>query len=224
MSENVANALATYKVVIFDWDGTLMNSVDRIVSSMQAAAVHVGLTVPSNDAVKQIIGLSLPTALDVLFTDLSQTQIDAMIAQYKFQYMEGNDTPASLFEGAISLLESLKVQNRVLAVATGKGREGLDRVLETTQTKTFFTTTRCAGEMPSKPDPTMINSILAELNIEAKDAVMIGDTSHDLKMAQAAGVDSIGVSFGVHNESVLAQFHPKAIVHSITELQVLLTA
>jgi len=210
--------LSNYKLVIFDWDGTLMDSVERIVSSMQSAAKTVGLVVPSNEAVQNIIGLSLPIALEILFEDISDSQSEAMIVQYKYQYLEGDNTPTPLFTGAIELLDGLKQQKTLMAVATGKGREGLNRVISVTNTRHYFQTTRCAGEMPSKPDPTMINTILTELNIDANEAVMIGDTSHDLKMAQAAGIDSIGVTFGVHDEAVLAKFKPKAIVSSLAQL------
>ena len=214
--------MQNYKLVVFDWDGTLMDSVDRIVFSMQAAAQTVGLIIPSDNAVKQIIGLSLPTALKELFVSISPTQIETMLVQYKYQYSEGNTTPTPLFEHAVNLLTQLRQKNKLLAVATGKGREGLDRVLHMSETSHFFHTTRCAGEMRSKPDPQMLESILTELEIEPHEAIMVGDTSHDLKMAQNAGVDSIGVTFGVHNKQVLEQYNPKAVVDSLAQLQQLL--
>jgi phosphoglycolate phosphatase len=211
-----------YKLVIFDWDGTLMDSVDRIVSSMQSAAKTVGLDVPSNDDVKQIIGLSLTVALEKLFISITKEQIEAMVVQYKYQYLEGDNTPTPLFDNALSLLTELQQKSKILAVATGKGREGLNRVLQVSETSHFFHTTRCAGEMPSKPDPTMLNSILEELDISPDEAIMIGDTSHDLGMAQNAKIDSIGVTFGVHDTQVLKQYEPKAIVHSLYELKSIL--
>jgi len=209
-----------YKLVIFDWDGTLMDSVERIVSSMQSAAKTVGLVIPSNDAAKQIIGLSLTTALKELFLDITEEQIQAMLVQYKYQYLEGDNTPTPLFDNAVSLLEELSNNNKLLAVATGKGREGLNRVLNVSDTASFFHTTRCAGEMPSKPNPEMLLSILTELEIAPQEAIMIGDTSHDLKMAQNAGIDSIGVTFGVHDRQVLEQYNPIAVVDSLAELKV----
>jgi len=211
-----------YKLVIFDWDGTLMDSVDRIVSSMQSAAKTVGLTIPSNEAAKQIIGLSIPEALKALFEGITDEQIEIMRLQYKYQYLEGDTTPTPLFDNATNLLIQLKQNNKLLAVATGKGRDGLNRVLEVSETSDFFNTTRCAGEMPSKPDPTMLLSILDELNLAPHEAIMIGDTSHDLKMAQNAGVDSIGVTFGVHDRDVLNRYKPKVVVDSLAELHQLL--
>ncbi len=208
-----------YKLVIFDWDGTLMDSVERIVSSVQSAAKTVGLTIPSNNAAKQIIGLSLTTAFKELFLGIKDAQIEAMLTQYKYQYLEGDNTPTPLFDNAVSLLSELRKNNKLLAVATGKGREGLNRVLGVSDTASFFHTTRCAGEMPSKPNPEMLHSILTELDIAPHEAIMIGDTSHDLKMAQNAGIDSIGVTFGVHDKQVLEQYNPIAVVDSLTELK-----
>jgi len=211
-----------YKLVIFDWDGTLMDSVARIVSSMQSAAKTVDLPIPLAHDVKQIIGLSLPVALKQLFSSITAKQIDEMLVQYKYQYIEGDKTPTPLFDNAKNLLTLLRENNKLLAVATGKGREGLNRVLQVSNTSDLFHTTRCAGEMPSKPDPQMLYSILSEFDIAPHEALMIGDTSHDLKMAKNAGVDSIGVTFGVHNKQVLEQYQPKAIVDSLAALQTLL--
>ena len=208
-----------YKLVIFDWDGTLMDSVARIVSSMQAAAKIEGLPVPSDVEVKEIIGLSLPVAFDKLFPGITATQVEAMLTQYKFQFIEADTTPMPLFDNAANLLVQLKKKNKILAIATGKGREGLTHVLQVSGMTQHFDTIRCAGEMPSKPNPEMLNSILAELNILPSEAIMIGDTSHDLEMALAANIDSVGVTFGVHNSERLSQYNPKHTVDSLTELQ-----
>ncbi|MDO6505398.1 HAD-IA family hydrolase [Colwellia sp. 4_MG-2023] len=214
--------MKNYKLIIFDWDGTLMNSVDRIVSSMQSAADTVGLVTPTNNEVKDIIGLSLPVVFDRLFTDITAEQIEAMSVQYKYQYLEVNTTPSPLFNDAMELLVTLKQHNKLLAVATGKGRAGLASVLSLSNTTNLFHTTRCADEMPSKPDPTMLLSILSELGISSHEALMIGDTSYDLKMAKNAGIDSIGVSFGVHDKPTLEKYSPKFIVDSLSELKALL--
>lgn len=208
-----------YKLVIFDWDGTLMDSVERIVSSMQSAAKNIGLTVPSNHEVKEIIGLSIPEALKTLFPNITDELIASMRLEYKFQYTDGDNTPSQLFENALNLLNQLKKKNKILAVATGKGREGLNHALSLSDTTHLFDTTRCAGEMPSKPSPVMLNSILEELDIAPHEAIMIGDTSHDLKMAQAAKIDSIGVTFGVHDTATLSLYQPKVMVDSLIELE-----
>lgn len=211
-----------YKLVIFDWDGTLMDSIARIVSSMQTAAQQCQLDIPTKEQVKEIIGLSLPTALDILFPKGSEAQLAAMLEQYKVQYVEGDNTPTPLFDNALNLLNALKTENKLLAVATGKGRQGLQRVFSATNTEHFFDASRCAGEALSKPDPQMVLNLLTELNVLPEHAVMIGDTSHDMAMAQAAGVDRIGITLGVHDREVLARYQPKAIVDSLKELQQLL--
>jgi len=211
-----------YKLVIFDWDGTLMDSIARIVSSMQAAASCCQLDIPTATEVKEIIGLSLPIALERLFPRSSAAQLAAMLEQYKYQYVDGVDTPSPLFDNAMTLLSALKDENKLLAVATGKGRQGLQRVFSVTDTEHFFHASRCAGEVLSKPDPQMVLSLLDELDVLPEHAVMIGDTSHDMAMAQAAGVDRIGITLGVHNRAVLNRYQPKAIVDSLEELQQLL--
>jgi phosphoglycolate phosphatase len=141
------------------------------------------------------------------------------LEHYNRQYKELNDVPTPLFSNAIELLGRLLERNKLLAVATGKGRDGLKRVMHESQTTHFFHASRCASDAVSKPDPQMLFSLLDELAIPANEAVMIGDTSHDLKMAQLAGIDSIGVTHGVHDASVLSQYNPKAIVNSLIELE-----
>lgn len=215
-------ALPDYKLVIFDWDGTLMDSIGKIVSSMQAAAHHCQLTIPTVTDVKDIIGLSLPKAISLLFPDSAQDKLNAMVEQYKYQYVEGDNTPAPLFKDAEALLIALKGCDKLVAVATGKGRQGLQRVFHATQTEQYFHASRCADETQSKPHPQMLLSLLTELKVSPEETVMIGDSSHDLKMAQAAGVDGIGITLGVHNRETLMNYQPKAIVDSLAELQQLL--
>jgi len=200
-----------------------MDSVDRIVYSMQASAIALSFEPPSYNQAKQIIGLSLPKAIQTLFPSADDEQVQILMAQYKHQYVEVNTTPTPLFNNALDLLTQLKQENKLLAVATGKARAGLKRVWQVSDTEHFFIASRCADECASKPDPDMINSLLNELNIKKHEAVMIGDTSFDLEMAQRAGVDSIGVTYGVHDSKVLSKFQPKAIVDSLVELQQLLT-
>jgi len=211
-----------YKLVIFDWDGTLMDSIGRIVSSMQAAAHHYKLTIPTVMQVKGIIGLSFPKAFELLFPDASEEKIKDIFSQYRYQYLEEVTTPAPLFENALSLLKLLNDNNKLLAVATGKSRQGLERVFTSTQTADFFHASRSGDEANSKPDPEMLISLLDELNLTAKQAVMIGDTSYDMEMAQAAGIDRIGITLGVHSREILNGYQPVAIVDSLLELQTLL--
>ena len=211
-----------YKLIIFDWDGTLMDSVARIVSSMQASARIINMEVPTFEQAKQIIGLSLPKAIPILFPNCTNEQEILLVEQYKHHYVEINTTPTPMFANALNLLSELKENNKLLAVATGKARAGLQRVWHASGTEHFFHASRCADESLSKPNPDMIKSLLAELDIKAHEAVMIGDTSYDMEMAQRAGVDRIGVTFGVHDHHILSQHQPMAVVDSLAELQRLL--
>jgi phosphoglycolate phosphatase len=212
-----------YQLIIFDWDGTLMDSIERIVSSVQAAAKSCSLNVPDNSQVSDIIGLSLPQAMKTLFPNINASDTAKLIEQYRYQFIEVNDTPMPLFTDTIPLLNALTQNNKILAIATGKGREGLQRVLNQTNTGHYFQASRCAGEASSKPSPEMLLSLLEQLQIAKDRALMIGDSKYDLQMAKTAGIDSIGVTFGVHSRSQLSQYQPKATVDSLTELQGLLT-
>ncbi|SEH95381.1 phosphoglycolate phosphatase [Rheinheimera pacifica] len=205
-------------LVVFDWDGTVMDSIGRIVSSMQAAARHSDLVVPSDFAVKQIIGLSLDPALDVLFPGVTADKRLQLFTHYRDHYVIHDTTPTPLFDGVEQVLQQLKAQNVLLAVATGKARKGLQRMFDETGLAKYFDTSRCADEAQSKPHPDMLQQILLELDIKAEHAIMVGDTSHDMKMAQAIAMPRIGVTHGVHGRDVLSQFAPKAIIDTIPEL------
>jgi phosphoglycolate phosphatase len=205
-------------LVIFDWDGTVMDSVGRIVSSMRAAAFKAELAVPSEFAVKQIIGLSLDPAFDALFPGADDAKRQQLFAHYRDHYVLHDTTPTPLFNGVEQVLAQLKDSNIKLAVATGKQRRGLARMFAETGLEKYFDTSRCADEAQSKPHPDMLQQILQELQLDASQAVMVGDTSHDMKMAQAIAMPRIGVTHGVHGRDVLCQFAPKAIIDSIPEL------
>jgi phosphoglycolate phosphatase len=211
---------ATDKVglVIFDWDGTVMDSVGRIVSSMRAAALKSELTVPTEFAVKQIIGLSLDPAFDALFPGVNDSKRQQLFQHYRDHYVLHDTTPTPLFAGVEQVLQQLTSRNVLLAVATGKQRRGLVRMFAETGLEKYFATSRCADEAQSKPHPDMLQQILQELEVDASQAVMVGDTSHDMKMAQAIAMPRVGVTHGVHDRAVLSQFAPRAIIDSIPEL------
>ncbi len=215
--------MSAVKLVIFDWDGTVMDSVGRIVSSMQIAATRTGVTVPSAAAVRHIIGLSLDPAFDLLFPGATTTQREQLFAHYRDQYVLYDTTPTPLFADAQAVLEQLANQNILLAVATGKARKGLDRMFAETGLAPYFATSRCADEAQSKPHPEMLQQIIHELGVKASDAIMVGDTSHDLKMAQAIAMPRVGVSHGAHEVSVLQQYAPLAIIDHLKELPPLLS-
>ena len=212
MSQNV-------ELVIFDWDGTLFDSVGQIVASLQYAAQQFEQPL-TDDAAKSIIGLGLPEVMQRLFPQVPELhqQILTCYGQY---YVENSGSDV-WFDGVAELLDALKAQGKLLAVATGKSRKGLDRVLAQTQSADLFIATRAASETRSKPDPLMLQEILNVTGVPAHRGLMVGDTSYDLEMAQNINMPRIGVSYGVHAVDVLEQFAPVAIVDSVRELREIL--
>ncbi|NRA70245.1 MAG: HAD-IA family hydrolase [Gammaproteobacteria bacterium] len=207
-----------YKLAIFDWDGTVMDSVARIVSCVKSAQRRTNLPLSSELAIKNIIGLSLDAAMQQLHPDLNDQAIVAMVDAYRDEYIVNDQTPSPIFNGVDVVLEQLAAQGIQIAVATGKGRGGLDRVIEISGFGHYFCDTVCASEANSKPDPQMIELLLGRLGIARSEAVMIGDSTLDMEMARRAGIDAIGVTYGVHERTLLAQYQPKAIVDTPNEL------
>jgi len=169
-----AAPIKKYKLVIFDWDGTVMDSVGKIVNCIRQSALSLNLTPPSDDAIKNIIGLSLERAIDVLFPEQVKHQ-KALIEGYKHQYSV-DMTPTPVFDDVANVLSVLQEQGIMLAVATGKGRDGLERLLDQSQLRQFFSATRTSDDALSKPSPDMLYQLLQEIGVSADDAVMIGDT------------------------------------------------
>lgn len=192
-----------YQLVIFDWDGTVMDSAMKIASCIQASAIDVGLEAPSIEAAKNIIGLGLNEAMLKLFPTASNNDLNAMVNAYKYHFVTGDKTEQKLFEGVAEGLQALESAGAILAVATGKSRVGLDRVLKLVNLGHHFTVTRCADETRSKPHPQMLHEILDFTAIEPHKAIMIGDTSYDLDMALNANVSGLGAGYGVHSDATL---------------------
>ena len=213
-----------YRLVIFDWDGTLMDSVGRIVSCMQKSALDCSLPIPSTEQVKEIIGLSLREAMPRLFADVTDAQVDALIVRYREHYLFLDETPTPLFPGVAEVITSLHAQGFILAVATGKARAGLDRVLQETGLASFFHASRGADEARSKPDPLMLEQLLADLEIPLHQAVMVGDSIHDMAMAKQLGMARIGISWGVHSAERLEIYQPQAVIASLNLLPTLLAS
>lgn len=209
----------TIELVVFDWDGTLFDSVGQIVASLQFAAETYQQPLTA-DAAKSIIGLGLPEVAQVLFPQVPELHQD-ILQCYAAHYVAHSQDDV-WFEGVAALLHDLKQQGVQLAVATGKSRQGLDRVLSQTQSHDFFVVTRAASETKSKPDPLMLLEILAITGIDVKNAIMVGDSSYDLEMAQNIHMPAIGVSYGVHRAEQLAAFNPLAIVDDVASLHQLL--
>ncbi len=205
-------------MIIFDWDGTLCDSVEHIVAAMQGAATELGLNAPTAADTRNIIGLGLPQGVARLFPGLPEAQRREFEQAYSRQYIAHEAAPPRLFPGALDTLEALKSRGLEVAIATGKSRRGLDRILKLFNLSEFFHATRCADETRSKPHPLMIEQILKARKVEPHRALMVGDTEYDLEMATNAGVASVGVSFGVHDTDRLRSHRPLAIVDALPEL------
>ncbi len=214
--------MAAIKLVIFDWDGTLMDSVPKIVNCVQGAARLVGLPEPSPEAARHIIGLSLDPAFHYLYPHSSPDQRQALGDAYKTYFVEHDDTPAPLFAGADTLIRRLHQSGKQVAIATGKTRRGLDRMLHETALGEFFHASRTSDEAKSKPDPDMLLQLCAQLGVSPQQALMIGDSVHDMAMAQHAGMARIGISHGAHDHAALSAFSPIAIVSAMDELHAVL--
>jgi phosphoglycolate phosphatase len=209
---------------IFDWDGTLMDSERQIVHCMQTAAADLALVVPDREDVRLIIGLGLPEAILALFPSCSAGLREQIRLAYARHFIAGSGGQSELFPGAMQLLRALRSNNLQVAVATGKSRAGLDRVLSQSGVSSLFHATRCADETASKPDPKMLFEILESLSVPVDEAIMIGDTTYDLEMAASAGMRSIGVAHGVHSVESLEKHSPVAVVRDLIELAPLLAS
>lgn len=206
------------KLLIFDWDGTLMDSVMHIVDCMRNAIQELGLESRSESEMKNIIGLGMREAIYVLYPE-QQTPVfaDRFTEAYR-EYFFTTNAPQSLFDGVVKTLQDLKQNDYWLAIATGKSRRGLDKVLAETGIGELFLESRCADETRSKPHPQMLEEILQSLQVDPQQALMIGDTEYDMEMAVNAGVLPVGVSYGVHDPDRLKQFKPAHILDNIRHL------
>ena len=204
-----------YSLVIFDWDGTLMDSTARIISCMQQTARIADLPIPTTKAVKGIIGLSMDAVLDKIFPGSEKNHRKELTDIFRQQYVELDTTPSPLFDGSLSLLNWLKEREYIIAVATGKARVGLNRALSSVNMLDFFQHSICADEAMSKPHPEMVNRLLADTATPAEQAIVIGDSVHDLKMAKNAGVDAIGVTSGASTFDELLVHSPIKIFEEV---------
>ena len=211
-----------FPLLVFDWDGTLVDSIARIVSSLQHASKQAaGLDVSDTQA-KDVIGLGLMEAISKLHPELDTKHQSAELSNiaeaYRQHYLYDNTVPAPLFTGVDNLLDELCHEGYTLAISTGKSRIGLEQSIAEHKMADYFTATRCAGENKSKPHPEMLHEILNELNFSAAEALMIGDSEHDLKMANNANMKSIGVTHGVHDANTLKKHKPLVCLNNITDL------
>ncbi|QIO09915.1 HAD family hydrolase [Acinetobacter lanii] len=203
------------ELIIFDWDGTLFDSVGQIVTSLKFAAEQFNQPL-SDEAAQSIIGLGLPEVAQILFPNVPELH-DQILQCYGDHYVE-HSKHDQWFEGVAEMLNDLKSQGIQLAVATGKSRRGLDWVLAQTKSTHLFEITRAASETKSKPDPLMLAEILEHTGLSADQAIMVGDSSYDLEMAHNIAMPKVGVSYGVHTPEILSQYNPIAIVDNVAML------
>lgn len=206
-----------YDLIVFDWDGTLVDSTAHIAQCIQKAYADNDLPVPNDSASKHVIGLGLVDTFNYLSPDLSKEQHSGIVDRYRHHFLDADKTIHS-FKNVLEGLQHLKQNNYLLAVATGKSREGLDRALSKVNFGDFFATTRCGDEGFPKPNPDMLNFIMDDLGVTCERTLMIGDTTHDLLLAENAGVKSIGVTYGAHEKDKLIALNPLVCVDSFEEL------
>ncbi|RMU63192.1 putative phosphatase [Pseudomonas syringae pv. syringae] len=208
-----------YDLLIFDWDGTLADSVGRIILSMRTAAIETDLEIRDDTAIKGIIGLGLPEAIRTLYPQISGNQLIDFRQHYADSYMVMDNVPSPLFDGVVESMQAFREDGYRLAVATGKARRGLDRVLKANGWQDYFDATRAADETASKPDPLMLNEIMAHCEVTPQRSLMIGDASFDLLMARNAGMDSVAVGYGAQPLESLRQFEPRLAIEHFSELR-----
>lgn len=210
------------KLAIFDVDGTLVDSRRTIQHCMVRAFESLDLPPPSYEVTRQIVGLNLAGAFQVLAPDMGQGDRERLRKGYTDAYVALHETPGAhepLYEGAAALLDHLRAEGWVLSMATGKSRRGVDRVMATHSWADYFTSTHCADDGPGKPDPAMVLASLAACGMRPGQAVMIGDTTHDIGMAKAADVRALGVTWGFHTLEEVRSAGPDHISHTFDELR-----
>ena len=212
-----------FDLIVFDWDGTLMDSAGAIVACIQAACVDLGIEPPQEAAARHVIGLGLHDALSSAVPSLPVSEYRRVAERYRHHYLS-RDHELTLFPGAGELIAELHELGFLLAVATGKSRLGLDRALGATGLGRFFHATRCADECSSKPDPAMLLELMEELAVAAPRTLMVGDTTHDLLMARNAGVSALAAGFGAHAHAVLKAEGPLHVAQDFRELAAWLRA
>ena len=206
-------------LLIFDWDGTLSDSVARIAKCMQLAAREYSQPVPQYSDVAEIVGLGLHEATMRLFPGTSHYESSLLQASYSKHYRSEDHNPCDFFPGVLETLRELRDTGYQLAVATGKSRAGLNRVLKALDMEDFFHSSRCADETLSKPHPLMLEELLSEFGVSADQAVMVGDTEFDMQMAENAAMPRIAVSYGAHHIDRLRSFEPIACLDRFADIK-----
>src|ERR1700758_2387755 len=203
-----------FDLIVFDWDGTLMDSTAHITRSIQAACRDLALPVPADEAASFVIGLGLRDALQIAAPTLDPSDYPRLAERYRFHYLVKDQT-TELFSGVREMLADLRDQGYLLAIATGKSRVGLNRALDQVRLTSLFDGTRCADETFSKPHPAMLQELTRELGQDLGRTVMIGDTTHDLQMALNAGTAGVAGTYGAHRADALAALQPRFVAESV---------
>lgn len=219
----LAGMAKRYELIVFDWDGTVMDSTAVISESIQAACRDLGLAVPDDMTSRHVIGLGLNQALRHAVPDAPESMYEPLVARYRHHFMM-KDQAILLFEGVRETIAELHGAGYWLGVATGKSRAGLERALASANLKQYFHATRTADQTLSKPDPAMLLELMDEMSVDAGRTLMIGDTTHDVQMAQNAGVDAVAVGYGAHPTEQLRELNPLALVRDVAELRAWLRA
>ena len=209
--------MKNYDLIVFDWDGTIMDSTAVIVMSIQQAARDLGLPVPADSIASHVIGLGLTDALSMAVPRLQRADYPRMVERYVAHWRTHEDDLV-LFPGVRDLLAELRQRQYLLAVATGKSRAGLDRSLAHGALADAFDWTRCADETRSKPHPQMLIELMERFEVPPERTLMIGDTTHDSQMATNAGVPAVSVTYGAHPRAQLETLAPRVVVDSVAEL------
>jgi phosphoglycolate phosphatase len=206
-----------FHLIVFDWDGTLMDSTAHITRSIQSACRDLGLPVPGDEAASYVIGLGLREALQIAAPTLEPADYPRLVERYRIHYLL-KDQQTELFAGVREMLTELRDTGYLLAVATGKSRVGLNRALAESRLTSLFDGTRCADETFSKPHPAMLQELTRELGQDLGRTVMIGDTTHDLQMAINAGAACVGVAYGAHAPGALEKLEPRFVAPDVAAL------
>lgn len=212
-----------YDLIVFDWDGTVMDSTAVITTSIQAASRDLGLTVPDDATARYVIGLGLQQALRYAVPDMPEELMPEMVARYRHHFLSQDQT-IPLFAEARETIEELHDADYWLGVATGKNRAGLDRALDSTGLRQYFHATRTADQTFSKPNPAMLFELMDELAVSPERTLMVGDTTHDVQLAQNANVDVVAMGHGAHPPEQLRELNPLALVEDFAQLRAWLKA
>ncbi len=207
-----------YKLLVFDWDGTLMDSEARITGCLAMTFEDLGFAAPPREALLNVIGLGLPEAFRTLAPEIDGETLRGLTDRYRYHFLSDHHAPATLFPGARETLVALDRAGYLLGVATGKGRRGLDRSLDETGCSGLFAVTRCADETASKPDPQMLVEVMDVAGAWPHETLMIGDTEYDMLMARHAGAGALAVSYGVHARERLLAAKPLGCLDDIREI------